>query len=230
MICELRDVTKEYGTGDARVAALDGVSLAVDAGEFTVISGPSGSGKTTLFNLVGCLDKPTRGTVRLEEHDVVGLSAGELARLRARRIGFVFQSFNLIPVFTALENVELPLLYAGVHARERAARAEAALGRVGLLGRKNHYPNQLSGGQQQRVAIARALVKKPALVIADEPTANLDSKTGDAVVELMRTMNEKLGVTFLFSTHDPAVMAHARREVKLHDGEIVDDIRRNGAP
>jgi putative ABC transport system ATP-binding protein len=228
-ICELRDVTKEYGTGDARVAALKGVSLAVEPGEFTVISGPSGSGKTTLFNLVGCLDKPTRGTVRLEDHDVVGLSAGALAKLRARRIGFVFQSFNLIPVFTAVENVELALQLAGDNGSDRRARAQAALAEVGLADLAHRRPNQLSGGQQQRVAIARALVKRPALVIADEPTANLDSKTGEAVVELMRSMNQKLGATFLFSTHDPAVMAHAQREVKLHDGEIVDDVRHGAA-
>ena len=227
-ICEVSDVRKEYGTGAARVAALDGVSLTVEPGEFTVISGPSGSGKTTLFNLIGCLDRPTAGRVRLEGHEVGGLSAGALAKLRARRIGFVFQSFNLIPVFTALENVELALQLAGDGASDRRARATAALADVGLADLGGRRPNQLSGGQQQRVAIARALVKKPALVIADEPTANLDSHNGEAVVELMRSMNERLGVTFLFSTHDPAVMVHARREVKLHDGKITEIVARTG--
>ncbi len=219
-ICELRGVAKDYGVGVAKVRALRDIDLLIEPGEFTVLSGPSGSGKTTLFNLIGCLDTPSAGRVLLEGTDVSTLSNVQLARLRARRIGFVFQSFNLIPVFTALENVELALQLSGEDGHDRRARAAQTLADVGLGDLLKRRPNQLSGGQQQRVAIARALVKKPALVIADEPTANLDSKTGDAVVDLMREMNERLGVTFLFSTHDPAVMEHARREVKLHDGAI----------
>jgi putative ABC transport system ATP-binding protein len=221
-ICELERVAKDYGTGQVRVRALSDVDLVVEAGEFTVFSGPSGSGKTTLLNLIGCLDQPTAGAVRIDGVDVSRVGARALAHLRARRIGFVFQSFNLMPVLTAVENVELALQLAKDPRPERRKLAADALGAVGLGDLLHRRPTQLSGGQQQRVAIARALVKSPALIIADEPTANLDSKTGEAIVELMRGMNRDRGVTFLFSTHDPMVMRHARRVVHLADGRIVD--------
>jgi putative ABC transport system ATP-binding protein len=214
---------KSYGQGASEVQALRGVSLTIDAGEFTVISGPSGSGKSTLLNLIGCLDTPTRGRVLLEGQDLSQLAGPALAQVRARRIGFIFQSFNLIPVLTASENVELALQLAGDVGADRRARAEAALSNVGLGDYLHRRPNQLSGGQQQRVAVARALVKQPALIIADEPTANLDSKIGTQILELMRDMNEKMGVTFLFSTHDPKVMERAKRIVTLTDGQITSD-------
>ncbi len=229
-ICELRNVSKEYGTGPTRVRALRDISLTIERREFTVFSGPSGSGKTTLLNLVGCLDQPTRGTVLLEDQDVGALSGRELSRLRANRIGFIFQSFNLIPVLTAVENVELALQLAGDTTSDRRERAAEVLDQVGIGDLLDRRPNQLSGGQQQRVAVARALVKQPALVIADEPTANLDSTNGEAVIAIMQEMNERLGLTFLFSTHDPMVIGHARRVVDLHDGEVATDERRGGVP
>ncbi len=224
-LCELRDVKKIYPMGELEVQALRGVDLAIDAGEFTVIAGPSGSGKSTVLNLIGCLDRPTAGAVHLEGKDVATLRDAELGAVRAARIGFIFQSFNLIPVLTAFENVELALRLAG-HTHDNRARVEKALTDVGLGEHMHRRPAQLSGGQQQRVAIARALVKAPALVIADEPTANLDSHNGKAILELMRQMNERDGVTFLFSTHDPMVMEQAKRVVRLVDGAIVDDTRR----
>ncbi|MFN7142616.1 MAG: ABC transporter ATP-binding protein [Myxococcota bacterium] len=224
-LCELHQVKKIYPMGDLEVQALRGVDLAIDAGEFTVIAGPSGSGKSTVLNLIGCLDRPSAGSVRLEGKDVATLGDDALGELRAARIGFIFQSFNLIPVLTAFENVELALRLAGHHGDNRA-RVEKALRDVALGEHMHRRPAQLSGGQQQRVAIARALVKSPALVIADEPTANLDSHNGKAILELMRQMNERDGVTFLFSTHDPMVMEQARRVVRLVDGAIVDDARR----
>jgi putative ABC transport system ATP-binding protein len=227
-ICELRGVCKDYGQGVAAVRALSDIDLVIEAGEFTVFSGPSGSGKTTLLNLIGCLDQATSGKVLLEGKDTHGLSPNELSALRASRIGFIFQSFNLIPVLTALENVELALQLSRTHLTDRRARATRALTEVGLGDFLHRRPNQLSGGQQQRVAIARALVKEPALVIADEPTANLDSNTGAQVLELMRTMNEKSAVTFLFSTHDPMVMARAKRVVVLKDGKLFRDELRDG--
>jgi len=225
MICELVDVTKEYPMGELKVVALAGVSVGVDAGEFTVFAGPSGSGKSTALNLIGCLDRPSSGKVLLDGKDVATLSDEALGAVRARRIGFIFQSFNLIPVLTAAENVDLALRLAG-DTENRAARVEKALVDVGLKDYLHRRPSQLSGGQQQRVAIARALVKKPAIIIADEPTANLDSTNGEAILELMREMNERDGVTFLFSTHDPMVMSRARRVVKLKDGHVVGDERR----
>jgi putative ABC transport system ATP-binding protein len=220
-ICEITNVSKDYGAGQVKVRALADVSVVVESGEFTVFSGPSGSGKTTLLNLVGCLDQPTEGTVRVDGVDVTRLSSRQLARLRARKIGFVFQSFNLIPVFTALENVELALQLANDPRPRRSELAREALAAVGLGDLLGRRPNQLSGGQQQRVAIARALVKEPALIIADEPTANLDSRSGEAVVSLMEQMNRERGTTFVFSTHDPLVMRHARRVVQLADGRLV---------
>jgi putative ABC transport system ATP-binding protein len=220
-ICELRNVSRHYGSGPTLVRALDGVSLSVAPGEFTVVSGPSGSGKSTLLNLIGLLDTPTDGSVWIEGQDTSGLSSRELTRMRGRRIGFIFQSFNLIPVLSAVENVELALELPGMPgARAAAAEALAAVGLGDLLHRR---PNQLSGGQQQRVAIARALVKKPALVIADEPTANLDSHNGAQVLDLMRRLNEDNGVTFLFSTHDARVMERARRIVHILDGRLERD-------
>lgn len=224
-IVSVRDAHRTYGSGPGAVHALRGVTLDITAGEFTVIAGPSGSGKSTLLNLIGCLDLPSTGTVSLDGQDVGQLSGPALAKLRAQRIGFIFQSFNLIPVLTALENVELALTLAGerVDTRSRAAAALDAVGLAALTGRR---PSELSGGQQQRVAIARALVKNPALVIADEPTANLDSETGAQVLDIMQSMNTKYDITFLFSTHDAHVMARARRIVRLHDGLIASD----GAP
>jgi putative ABC transport system ATP-binding protein len=227
-LVEIREVVKSYGEGAAQVHALRGVSLTIEPGEFTVISGPSGSGKSTLLNLIGCLDTPTGGNVLLEGTDVSSLSGPALAAVRARRIGFIFQSFNLIPVLTARENVELALQLAGDVGPDRRKRAEDALAGVGLGGLLNRRPNQLSGGQQQRVAVARALVKKPALIIADEPTANLDSRIGKQILDLMREMNEKMGVTFLFSTHDPHVMERARRVITLTDGTVTEDVHGEG--
>jgi putative ABC transport system ATP-binding protein len=222
-LCELRNVDKIYGSGPTAVRALDRVNLTIEEGEFTVISGPSGSGKSTLLNLVGCLDVPSAGTVRVLGKDVGALSPRALATLRGERIGFIFQSFNLIPVLTTTENVALALQLAGDTKGDRKMRAAEALDRVGLGKMLDRRPHQLSGGQQQRVAVARALVKKPRLVIADEPTANLDSKTGATVLDLMREMNKELGVTFLFSTHDPQIMARARRILLLRDGIIDED-------
>lgn len=226
-LCKLDHVSKDYGSGVGKVRALSDISLTLSAGEFTVFSGPSGSGKTTLLNLIGCLDQPSEGEIRIEGQATGSLSGAALSALRARRIGFIFQSFNLIPVLTAAENVELALQLSGDAASDRKTRARKALAEVGLDGLQDRRPNQLSGGQQQRVAIARALVKQPALVIADEPTANLDSNTGHQVLELMRAMNTNHGVTFLFSTHDPRVLDVAKRVVVLTDGKLVSDEQRN---
>jgi putative ABC transport system ATP-binding protein len=224
-ICELENASRVYGTGPTAVRALDGVTVSVDPGEFTVFGGPSGSGKTTLLNLIGCLDQPTSGSVKIDGIDVSRLSAVDLARLRAKKIGFVFQSFNLVPVLTALENVELALQLARDPRSDRRKIAADALASVGLGDLLDRRPQQLSGGQQQRVAIARALVKEPSLVIADEPTANLDSKNGESILALMQAMNRDRGVTFLFSTHDAMVLEHARRIVRLTDGRVVEDLR-----
>ena len=215
----VRDVSKTYRLGKVTVTALAGVSLAVKAGEFLAVAGPSGSGKTTLLNLIGCLDTPTSGEVLIDGEAIGGLSAGRRADLRARKLGFVFQTFNLIPVLTAWENVEYPLLLQ----RDRgdvAARVRAALEHVGLADRARHRPPELSGGQQQRVAIARALVTEPALVLADEPTANLDSRTGHEIVELMRRLNRERGTTFVFSTHDPRIVNAADRVIEISDGRL----------
>ena len=228
-ICEVRNVTRSYGTGAARVDALDDVTLDIEPGEFTVFKGPSGSGKTTLLNQIGCLDAPTSGELRINGHATKALSSKALSKLRAETIGFIFQSFNLIPVLTARENVELALELAH-QGGDRPALAEEMLAQVGLKGFEERRPNQLSGGQQQRVAIARALVKKPLIVIADEPTANLDSANGEQVIAAMAKLNAELGITFLFSSHDPMVVAHARRVVTLHDGRIVSDQRTAGGP
>jgi len=229
-LCQLVGVKKNYPMGDLVVQALKGVSVEVAAGEFTAFAGPSGSGKSTVLNLIGCLDRPSEGQVFLEGRDVATLSDSALGDVRARRIGFIFQSFNLIPVLTAFENVELALKLSGASEKGQKERVEEALRSVGLADYMTRRPAQLSGGQQQRVAIARALVKQPALIIADEPTANLDSKNGAAILDLMRAMNHDNGTTFLFSTHDKMVMDRARRIIRLSDGQVTDDERIESTP
>ena len=221
-IVSVRNVSKDYMLGKTVVHALREVSLEVQGGDFLSIAGPSGSGKTTLLNLVGCVDTPSGGVVEVDGRDTTQLSERALTDLRLRRIGFIFQSFNLVSVLTVAQNVEFPLLLqGGFGARERAQRVSALLASVGLDGHAKHRPSELSGGQRQRVAVARALVTRPALVLADEPTANLDSKTGESVIDLMKEMNRKDGTTFIFSTHDPKVMAHASAIVRIADGRIV---------
>jgi putative ABC transport system ATP-binding protein len=216
------DVTKDYELGRTRVTALRGVTLEVARGEFMAVAGPSGSGKSTLLNLMGCLDHPTSGRVVVGEEDVAALGDDALSDLRARQIGFIFQTFNLIPVLSALENVEFPLLFQGRRGGRAAGRERArrALEEVGLGDFVRHRPDELSGGQRQRVAVARALVTDPVIVLADEPTANLDSATGDAIIALMLDLNRRDGTTFIFSTHDARVMAHAHRVVHLADGRL----------
>jgi putative ABC transport system ATP-binding protein len=216
------EIEKIYQAGDVPIAALRGVSLELFAGDFVAIMGASGSGKSSFMNVMGCLDRPTRGTYLLDGVDVSRLSRDGLARVRGRSIGFVFQGFNLLPRTSAVENVELPMLYQGVAARERRARAAAALERVGLEGRLDHTPSQLSGGQQQRVAIARALVNRPKLLLADEPTGALDSRTSDEVMALFQALNDE-GITILLVTHEPDVAEHARRIITFKDGRILSD-------
>ncbi len=222
-VVELEEVTKVYHQGDQRVEALRGLSMVVESGEFTAISGPSGSGKTTALNLIGALDTPTSGTVRLEGADLGTLSRQELSHLRRDRIGFVFQAYNLLPILSAYENAEIVMAVQGVAEEERRPRVMELLARVGLKGMEDRRPSELSGGQQQRVAIARAIAAGPAVVLADEPTANVDSSTADALLEMMEALNREQQVTFLFSTHDPRVMARARRLVRLVDGRIEKD-------
>jgi putative ABC transport system ATP-binding protein len=222
-LVSLRGITKDYLLGRTVVPALRGVDLDVEPGEFTVVMGPSGSGKTTLLNIIGCLDRPTAGTYSLDGQPIGDRDFDDLADLRNRRIGFIFQSFNLIPVLNVLENVEFPVLIRGRRGPELDRRVRAIAGEVGLAPFLEHRPDELSGGQRQRVAIARALVTEPGLVLADEPTANLDSVTSEQIVDLMLELNRESGVTFLFSTHDPLVTRHARRVVKLADGRVVGD-------
>ncbi len=222
-IVELRDVSKLYRQGEIDVAALRGLTLSVKRGEFTAICGPSGSGKTTALNLMGALDRPTSGTIHLEGVDLGPLSQRELSRIRRDRIGFVFQAYNLMPVLTAYENAEIVLNLQGVDEAARRQRVMDLLSEVGLKGLEGRRPDQLSGGQQQRVAIARAIAANPAIVLADEPTANVDSETADRLLEIMEALNRDRGVTFLFSTHDPRVMERARRIVRIVDGQVAED-------
>ncbi len=225
-IVSVRNLTREYQQGSHVVHALRGVDLDIEPGEFTVLMGPSGSGKTTLLNLIGALDEPTSGTVTVEGQELGAMSAGARSDLRLERLGFVFQSYNLIPVLSAYENAEFVLMLRGMSATERGRRVMQTLHAVGLQGLENRRPNQLSGGQQQRVAVARAIAGQPALVLADEPTANLDSTTSGALIDLMKQLNQEHGITFLFATHDPKVMAAAERVVRLVDGRVDEDLRR----
>jgi ABC-type lipoprotein export system ATPase subunit len=223
-LIELSNVGKIYRLGEVEIAALRGASLKIEEGEYVALIGPSGSGKSTLMNVLGCLDRPTSGNYRLAGQEVATLSRDERARIRNQRIGFVFQNFNLLPRTSALENAELPLLYAnGLSARQRRELAEEALARVGLADRMDHHPSQLSGGQQQRVAIARALVNRPSILMADEPTGNLDSKTSRDILQLLRQLNDEHGLTVVLVTHDQAVARVARRTIVLRDGQIVAD-------
>ena len=225
-VIDVDDVSKVYALGDTELRALDHVTLEVGAGEFVAVMGASGSGKSTLMNIIGCLDRPTAGCYRLAGRDVSKLGRAELAEVRNQMLGFVFQSFNLLPRTSAIDNVELPLIYAGVSRRERQDRARAALTRVGLGERIGHLPSQLSGGQQQRVAIARAIVNEPRIVLADEPTGNLDTKTSEAVMGLFQDL-WKTGLTIVYVTHEGDVARYASRVVVLRDGRIQSDIRQD---
>ena len=222
-IVECIDVKKSYRQGEIEVHALRDVSLAIEKGEFTAVAGPSGSGKTTLLNLVGGLDASDAGSIVVDGNAFDRMSQSRLANLRLHNIGFVFQAYNLIPVLSAAENVEFVMLLQGVNARERQQRAKAILDDVGLSDKYDRRPAELSGGQQQRVAVARAIVSNPSIVLADEPTANLDSETGNGLLKMMKKMNEEKKVTFIFSTHDKMVMDYARRLVLLRDGHLADD-------
>lgn len=225
-VIRLENVYKIYRVGDVEVTALRGLNLTIRQGEFTAIAGPSGSGKTTLLNLMSGLDTPSSGRVILSGRPISEMSGGELSDFRRDHIGFIFQSYNLIPVLTVEENIEYVMLLQGVSKEERRQRVRAILKEVGLEGMEKRLPSHLSGGQQQRVAIARAMVSQPDIILADEPTANLDSATGAALLDMMRRLNEKTGMTFLFSTHDRMIMDKARRLIVLKDGEIESDIQR----
>jgi putative ABC transport system ATP-binding protein len=225
---ELKDVKKSYRTGPIEVPALRGISLQIAPGEFLAIAGSSGSGKTTLLNIIGGLDRADSGEVSVEGHNLQLLSSGELAHLRLRRLGFVFQAYNLLPVLTALENAEFTLLLQGVPAKERRERVRKLFSEIGLAGLEDRRPGELSGGQQQRVAVARAMVTEPALILADEPTANLDSVTATALLEVMEQLNRDHGTTFVYATHDPHVMERARRLIRVRDGQIASDVTHAG--
>jgi len=216
-------LTKVYDLGEVRVEALRGVDVCVERGEFVAIMGASGSGKSTFLNIVGCLDRPSTGRYLLDGVDVSQMSSDQLAEVRNKKIGFVFQSFNLLARTSAVENVELPLLYNGTDSRDRRARALAALKATGLEGRAEHQPSQLSGGQQQRVAIARALVNQPAIILADEPTGNLDSQTSSEIMGIMQTLNEQQGITIILVTHEPDIAQYAKRVIMFKDGLVIED-------
>jgi putative ABC transport system ATP-binding protein len=228
-IVELVEVTRTYRQGALEVHALRKLSLRIDAGEFTAICGPSGSGKTTLLNLIGALDRPTSGVIRVEGHDLGAMSQRQRSHLRRDRIGFVFQAYNLMPVLTALENAEMVLSLQGMEVEERRERVMRVLEEVGLESLENRRPDELSGGQQQRVAIARAIASNPAVVLADEPTANLDSENANHLLDIMEQLNRDRGVTFVFSTHDPRVMERAHRLIRIVDGQVESDERRSPA-
>jgi len=221
-LIEMKEIEKTYVVGEEKVRALRGVSFTIERGEYVAIMGPSGSGKSTLMNLIGCLDTPSGGSYKLNGNLVQDMDDDELARIRNKEIGFIFQTFNLLPRTSALQQVELPLIYAGIPKRERRERAEKALAHVDLSNRATHNPNELSGGQRQRVAIARALVTEPSLLLADEPTGNLDSQTGEDIMKLFRELNEQ-GNTILVVTHEEDIAANARRIIRIRDGRIADD-------
>ena len=222
-LVSIEEVSRKFALDHRCVTALDHVSLTVSAGEFLAISGPSGSGKSTLLNLIGCIDKPTSGRIRIEGSDTSTLTQSRVTHLRRTKIGFVFQTFNLIPVFSAGQNVEFPLLVQGFSAKERRRRVAEALESVGLADRAHQRPDLLSGGERQRVAVARAIVHRPALVLADEPTANLDTRNATQLIDLMRDLNRSLGLTFIFSTHDQRLLEHTPRIVRLTDGRVESD-------
>jgi putative ABC transport system ATP-binding protein len=224
-LIETRDLWKTYVMGSEEIHALRGVSIQIARGEYVAIMGPSGSGKSTLMNLIGCLDTPSKGSYLLNDKEVAAMTDDDLARIRNEEIGFVFQTFNLLPRATALHNVELPLIYAGVPSRDRQIRAREALGKVELTSRATHRPNELSGGQRQRVAIARALVNNPSILLADEPTGNLDSKTGMEIMGVFERLHES-GNTIVLVTHEAEVAAHAHRVISIRDGQVERDIRR----
>ncbi|MBC8097402.1 MAG: ABC transporter ATP-binding protein [Akkermansiaceae bacterium] len=222
-LIELRNISKIYHLGGEEIRALDDVSLDIEAGEFISIIGPSGSGKSTLMHIIGCLDSPTKGSIRMDGMEIQGASQRQLARLRNQKIGFVFQFFNLLPKLTVLQNVELPLIYSGITAASRRERATEALRLVGLENRSKHRPMQISGGQQQRVAIARALVNNPRIIFADEPTGNLDSQTGEAILELFRKLSSE-GRTIVLVTHDPEIAARTPRKIEIRDGKVAQTL------
>jgi putative ABC transport system ATP-binding protein len=228
-LIQVQDLVKVYSLGEVEVQALRSVSLSVDRGEFVAIMGASGSGKSTFMNIIGFLDQPTSGQYLLEGINGENLSRDELAEIRNRKIGFVFQGFNLLSRTSALENVELPLVYAGASPSKRKEMAQKALSEVGLKGREHHHPSQLSGGEQQRVAIARALVNQPAILLADEPTGNLDSKTSEEIMGIFQRLNQDLGITVIMITHEADIASFAKRNILFRDGKIVDD-RNNSAP
>lgn len=219
-IIELKNVSKTYGQGEIAVHALRDVSLTLKSGDFVAVAGPSGSGKSTLLNIMSGLDRPTSGECAIGGTQITDMSSNELSKIRLEKIGFIFQAYNLLPVLTAIENTEYVMMMQGIPADERQDRARAILKRVGLEGKENRFPHELSGGQQQRVAVARAIVSEPRLVLADEPTANLDSETGSALMDLMSALNQEKGTSFLFSTHDPSVMSRSKEIIRLHDGQI----------
>jgi putative ABC transport system ATP-binding protein len=223
-LIETRDLWKTYVMGDEEIHALKGVSISIERGEYVAIMGPSGSGKSTLMNLIGCLDTPSKGTYLLNDKEVSLMNDNELARIRNEEIGFVFQTFNLLPRATALHNVELPLVYAGIGKTERLAQAKAAIDKVELTHRMNHKPNELSGGQRQRVAIARALVNNPSILLADEPTGNLDSKTGVEIMGLFARLHQG-GNTIILVTHEPDIAGYAHRVIAIRDGQVERDVK-----